>query len=93
VSSRAPAAEGGPAAARAGRAPASESTSSSASPFPPRAHSPSLSPSRPVPASPRADHIHPFFQKLFETGVDEMSWDDMVSERERSEFTLWRLHT
>ena len=85
MSSRAPAAEGGPAAARAGRAPASGSTSSSASPFPPRAHSPALIP-RPVPASPRADHIHPFFQKLFETGVDEMSWDDMVSARERSEW-------
>ena len=24
-----------------------------------------------------ADHVHPFFEKLFETGVDEMSWDDM----------------
>lgn len=23
------------------------------------------------------DHVNPFFQKLFETGVDEMSWDDM----------------
>lgn len=23
------------------------------------------------------DHVHPYFQKLFETGVDEMSWDDM----------------
>ena len=20
------------------------------------------------------DHVHPYFQKLFETGVDEMSW-------------------
>ena len=23
------------------------------------------------------DHVHPYYQKLFETGVDEMSWDDM----------------
>lgn len=23
------------------------------------------------------DHVHPYWQKLFETGVDEMSWDDM----------------
>jgi len=23
------------------------------------------------------DHVNPYFQKLFETGVDEMSWDDM----------------
>jgi hypothetical protein len=28
-------------------------------------------------AIPLADHINPYFQKLFETGVDEMSWDDM----------------
>jgi hypothetical protein len=25
----------------------------------------------------RADNVDPFLQKLFETGVDEMSWDDM----------------
>jgi hypothetical protein len=24
-----------------------------------------------------ADMVDPFLQKLFETGVDEMSWDDM----------------
>lgn len=24
-----------------------------------------------------ADNINPYYQKLFETGVDEMSWDDM----------------
>ena len=24
-----------------------------------------------------AEHVHPYYQKVFETGVDEMSWDDM----------------
>ncbi len=31
-----------------------------------------------------ADNINPFFQKLFETGVDEMSWDDMDEMQVRS---------
>ena len=34
------------------------------------------------------DHVHPFFQKLFETGVDEMSWDDMDAMQVRCAFCL-----
>jgi hypothetical protein len=34
------------------------------------------------------DHVHPYFQQLFETGVDEMSWDDMDVMQVREERAL-----
>jgi len=36
------------------------------------------------------DHVNPFYQKLFETGVDEMSWDDM-DEMQVSKVNLKRI--
>jgi formylglycine-generating enzyme required for sulfatase activity/2-polyprenyl-3-methyl-5-hydroxy-6-metoxy-1,4-benzoquinol methylase len=46
---------------------------------PPSPLSSPLSPSSPPPppTSLLADNVNLYFQKLFETGVDEMSWDDM----------------